>query len=277
MTDTTTAIDADRELKAKHRATWAQGNYAAVASDLIPSLGPVLVDAAAITTGDRVLDVAAGTGNAAIPAAERGAQVIASDLTPELLDIGKGIARDRGVDLEWVVADAEALPFETASFDVVVSCVGAMFAPHHQRTADELVRVCRPGGRIGLISWTPEGFIGRMFATLKPYAPPPPPGAQPPPLWGNEAHVESLFGEQVRDLHAERRAVRIDHFERPEDFLGYFKANYGPTIGVYRSLAATPERAAALDAELVSLAAAFSAGTEGAMDWEYLLVTMHRK
>src|SRR5215217_1577359 len=111
MTDTTTAIDADRELKAKHRATWAQGNYAAVASDLIPSLGPVLVDAAAITAGDRVLDVAAGTGNAAIPAAERGAEVTASDLTPELLDIGKGIARDRGVDLEWTVADAEALPF----------------------------------------------------------------------------------------------------------------------------------------------------------------------
>ena len=135
----------DRELKAKHRALWASGDYPAVAAELIPELGPELVRAAGIKPGDRVLDVAAGSGNAAIPAAEAGATVTASDLTPELFDAGRSIAAQRGVDLEWVEADAEALPFADSSFDAVISCVGVMFAPHHQAAADELVRVVRPG------------------------------------------------------------------------------------------------------------------------------------
>ncbi|WP_026532591.1 class I SAM-dependent methyltransferase [Arthrobacter sp. H41] len=278
MTDTTAITpDADQALKAKHRAMWAQGNYTAVATELIPSLGPVLVRQCGINGDQRVLDVAAGTGNAAIPAAETGATVTASDLTPELLDSGKRIAESRGVNLEWAVADAEALPFESGAFDVVMSCVGVMFAPHHQLTANELARVCRPGGTIGLINWTPEGFIGRMFATMKPYAPPPPPGAQPPPLWGRREHVESLFEGQVHDLEADRKTVRIDRFTEPGDFLSYFKTNYGPTIAVYKSLAATPERVDALDADLLALVAEFSTGNDGtAMDWEYLLVTVRR-
>ena len=165
--------------------------------------------------GDHVLDVAAGSGNAAIPAAQAGAIVTASDLTPELFDAGRRIAGERGVELEWVEADAEALPFADNSFDVVMSSVGAMFAPHHQATADELIRVVRPGGTIGMINWTPQGFIGQLFATMKPYAPPPPPGASPAPLWGNEAHVRDLFGERVTGLSTRRQTVLMDHSADP--------------------------------------------------------------
>ncbi|MCQ1956594.1 class I SAM-dependent methyltransferase [Arthrobacter sp. zg-Y826] len=277
MTETQSGVEADRELKAKLRAVWALGNYTAVATEIISGLGPVLVQACNITDRDEVLDVAAGTGNAAIPAAETGADVTASDLTPELLESGKRLAEARGANLSWVVADAEALPFADGSFDTVISCVGVMFAPHHRQTAAELVRVCRPGGRIGLINWTPEGFIGRMFASMKPYAPPPPPGAQPPPLWGSVEHVQSLLAGRVREFWAERRTVRVDRFATPEEFLAFFKANYGPTIAVYKSIAGSPDRAAALDEELMALVRRFSAGTGGtAMDWEYLLVTAHR-
>ncbi|MFD8796083.1 class I SAM-dependent methyltransferase, partial [Streptomyces vinaceus] len=195
MTDTTDAHEADRALKAKHRTMWALGDYPAVAKEVVGDLGPVLVEACGVKNGDRVLDVAAGSGNAAIPAALAGGDVIASDLTPELLDVGRRDAAARGAELRWEVADAEALPFADGEFDTVMSCVGVMFAPHHQDTADELLRVCRAGGIVGLISWTPEGFIGRMFTTMKPYAPPPPPGAQPPPLWGQEEHVRALLGD----------------------------------------------------------------------------------
>ncbi|MBD9735784.1 class I SAM-dependent methyltransferase, partial [Streptomyces sp. H28] len=163
MTNVTDTTRADRALKAKHRAMWAQGDYPAVAAELIPGLGAVLVEACGVGPGDRVLDVAAGTGNAAIPAALAGAEVVASDLTPELLETGRRLAEDRGARLSWETADAEALPYEDASFDTVLSCVGVMFAPHHRAAADELLRVCRPGGTIGLVSWTPEGFIGRML------------------------------------------------------------------------------------------------------------------
>ena len=200
MTQTIDAVEADRALKAKHRAMWAMGDYAAVATEVISPLGPVLVDAAGVGPGDRVLDVAAGAGNVAIPAALTGATVVASDLTPDLLETGRQHAEKQGAELEWRQADAEDLPFGDGEFDTVLSCVGVMFAPHHQESADELVRVCRPGGTIGLVSWTPEGFIGQMFATMKPYAPPPPPGAQPPPLWGREEHVRELFGDRVTDV-----------------------------------------------------------------------------
>jgi ubiquinone/menaquinone biosynthesis C-methylase UbiE len=165
--------EADRQLKAKHRALWASGDYPAVAAELIPELGPRLVRVCEVRTGQRVLDVAAGSGNAAIPAAEAGATVTASDLTPELFDAGRAVAAERGAELDWVEADAEAMPFVDNSFDVVMSCVGAMFASHHQVTADEMIRVVRPGGTIAMINWTPEGFIGNLFATMKPYAPAP--------------------------------------------------------------------------------------------------------
>jgi ubiquinone/menaquinone biosynthesis C-methylase UbiE len=267
---------ADRALKAKHRTMWALGNYPAVATQLIPELGPVLVEACGIATGDRVLDVGAGSGNAAIPAAIAGASVIASDLTPELFEAGRALAAERDVELEWQQADAEALPYADFEFDTVMSCVGVMFAPHHQKSADELLRVCRPGGTIGLLNWTPEGFIGRLFATMKPFAPAPPPGASPPPLWGDESHVRKLLGDHVTDVVARRQTVRIGRFGRPEDFRRYFKDNYGPTIAVYRSLGADFERIAALDTALDVLAARFG-DDDGAMDWEYLLFTARRR
>ena len=198
--------DEDAALKAKHRAMWALGDYPAVAAEIIPELGETIVAATGVGAGDRVLDVGAGSGNASIPAALAGAEVIASDLTPELFEAGRRVAEDRGATLTWEQADAEALPYKDGEFDCVMSTVGVMFAPHHQESADEMVRVCRPGGTIANIAWTPAGFIGQMFATMKPYAPPPPPGAQPPPLWGDEDHVRALFGDRVTDVTTEKQS-----------------------------------------------------------------------
>lgn len=274
MTTTTSAADADRALKARHRAMWARGDYPAVAAEVIPALGPALVEATGIRSGTTVLDVAAGSGNAAVPAARAGARVVASDLTPELFEAGRRHAAAHGVDVTWEEGDAEALPYPDDAFDAVLSCVGVMFAPRHRAAADELVRVCRPGGRIGLLSWTPEGFIGQMFAAMRPFAPPPPPGAQPPPLWGDPDHVRGLLGDRVEGLRCERRTLRVDRFARPVAFRDFFKAAYGPTIAVYAALAGDPDRTAALDEALVDLARRADRGTTGlVMDWEYLLVT----
>lgn len=170
----TTKTPNDVELKARHRAVWASGDYPTMVEQWLHPLGPRLVEACGIAPGMKVLDVAAGTGNAALPAAERGAHVTASDLTPELLEAGRHRAEAKGLGLEWVEADAERLPFSDGAFDVVMSSLGVMFAPHHQQAADELVRVCRPGGTVGLLSWTPEGMIGALFRTIGPFAPPPP-------------------------------------------------------------------------------------------------------
>jgi SAM-dependent methyltransferase len=274
MTDTMDAVEADRALKAKHRAMWASGDYPALVTDIISSLGPRLVEACGVTARDRVLDVAAGSGNAAIPAALTGATVVASDLTPELLEAGLRQAAERGATLEWREADAEALPFDDGEFDTVMSCVGVMFAPHHQVSADELLRVCRSGGTIGLLNWTPAGFIGQMFATMRPYSPPPPPGAQPPPLWGDEQHVRELFGDRVADLRANTGVLTVDGFGSAEELRDYFKARYGPTIAVYKYIGGDPERVGALDLELVELAGRFERpGRDFALEWEYLLVT----
>ena len=274
-TTASSSTTADHELKTKHRKMWAMGDYASVASDVVGDLGPVLVEASGITSGEKVLDVAAGSGNASIPAAEAGAEVVASDLTPELLEAGRLQAGDR-LSITWEEGDAEALPYEDSSFDAVISCLGAMFAPHHQEAADELVRVCRPDGRIGLLSWTPEGFIGQMFATMKPYAPPPPPGAQPPPLWGSEEHVRGLLGDRVRDITATRRTLVVDNFKTPEEFREYFKNVYGPTIAVYSFNAEDADKVAALDRDLDALAERFGV-SEGPMEWEYLVVTAVRR
>lgn len=275
MTDTLTlATEADRALKQRHRAMWASGDYGAVAREVIPTLGSTLVDACRVRPGDRVLDVAAGTGNAAIPAARRGAAVVASDLTPELLDEGARLATAEGVTVDWETGDAEALPYADGSFDVVLSCVGVMFAPHHAEAASELLRVCRPGGTIGLISWTPAGFIGQLFATVRPFVPAPPPGVQPAPRWGDPDHVADLFGDGVSELRCERRMLRVDRFATGAEFRDFFRDNYGPTLGAYRNVGDDAVQRAELDAALASLADDALVG--GAMDWEYLLVTARR-
>jgi SAM-dependent methyltransferase len=265
-----TATPVQPDLKARHRAMWGLGDYARVADELIPELGQVIVEACEIAAGDRVLDIAAGTGNAAVPAALAGADVTASDLTPGLLEIGRARGSE-AASITWRVADAEALPFDDAEFDVVMSCVGIMFAPFHEKAAAELLRVVRPGGRIGLVSWTPEGFIGQMFATMKPFMAPPPEGAQPPPRWGDEAHVRGLLGDHVTAVRAEKRTVAVDSFETGAEFRDFFKACYGPTIVAYRGIADDESRTAELDAALADLGDRYL--TAGTMNWEYLLLT----
>lgn len=276
MSDTLDAVAVDRALKDRHRKVWASGDYPAVATEVIAALGPELVAVTGIGPGDRVLDVGAGSGNASLPAARVGASVVASDLTPELLRVGQAEAYRAGLDLEWDVADAEALPYATASFDAVISCVGVMFAPHHQAAADELVRVCRPGGRIGLVAWTPEGFIGQMFTRMRPFAPAPPAGVQAPPLWGDLGHVSDLLGDRVTDVVAERRRLTVERFATPEEFRDFFKQRYGPTIAVYAALAGDPDRTAALDRELTELGRLHLTPGQNRMEWEYLLLTARR-
>jgi SAM-dependent methyltransferase len=262
----------DAELKARHRAMWASGDYPDMVETFLLPLGPRLVEACGIGEGMRVLDVAAGTGNASIPAAERGATVTASDLTPELLDAGRRRAEASGLELEWVEADAENLPFGDDSFDVVMSSIGAMFAPHHQDVADELVRVCRPGGTIGLLSWTPEGMLGALFRTMGPFAPPPPPGAQPPPLWGSADHLDALFGGRVGWRTLERDVLEITAFERPRDYGEHFKSRYGPTIAA-RANAQKNGRETEFDAALDRFCDEWNRGSaeQARFEKEYLL------
>lgn len=275
-TPTPSAFDLRPELKERHRRIWALGDYAAVADQVIPELGRVVADAAGPSPGRRVLDVAAGSGNASLPAARAGADVVALDLTPELLAVGERAAESEGLSVTWQQADAESLPFQDAEFDAVMSCVGVMFAPDHQRCADEMVRVLRPGGTLALASWTPEGFVGRMFAAMKPYVPAPPAGFQPPPLWGTEAHVRGLLGDRVEDVRATPARLRVGAFTDAGQFLDFFRARYGPTVAAYAGLAQTPDRAAALDADLLALARDHDLGA-GQMEWEYLLVTARRR
>lgn len=268
----------DTELKARHRKMWASGDYPRMVETFLLPLGPRLVEVCDVRAGQRVLDVAAGTGNASLPAAERGARVTASDLTPELLAEGRRRAEAAGLDLEWTEADAEHLPFEDGSFDVVMSSIGVMFAPHHQEAADQLVRVCRPGGTIGLLCWTPEGMLGALFRTMKPFAPPPPPGAQPPPLWGSEDHVRELFGDRVEWRTLTRDVLEITAFRQPQDYARHFTAYYGPAIAA-RANAAREGREAEFDDALDRFCDEWNRGTADAarFEKEYLVAVGTRR
>jgi ubiquinone/menaquinone biosynthesis C-methylase UbiE len=269
----------DEAVKARARAMWAAGDFPRVARETIPQVGPALVAAAGVTTGMRVLDVGAGSGATAIPAALAGGDVVASDLTPELLRAGRSAAIASGVALEWVEADAEALPFADASFDVVLSSFGAMFAPRHQLVADELVRVARPGGTIAMANWTPEGWVGQFFLTMLPFMPPPPPGALPPVAWGVEDHVRMLFGDRVSDLTVTRQMQVMDIFATPADAVAYYRDNFGPMVMAYASVADDPERRAALDAAFLDYATRTNTGAPGAparYEMEYVVVVAHR-
>jgi 2-polyprenyl-6-hydroxyphenyl methylase/3-demethylubiquinone-9 3-methyltransferase len=247
---------------------WALGDYHRFAKATIWQLGEVLTRACAITAGQRVLDVAAGTGNTAIRAAEAGAEVVAADLTPENFAAGRREAAARGVELEWIEADAEALPFADGEFDVVTSSFGAIFAPDHQKVADEMLRVCRPGGTIGMLNFTPEGLISAFFGALAPYVPAP---AQSPVLWGSEPHVRELFGERVKTL----RMTRDDYGERadsPGEYCALIKETFGPVVAIY---AGAPERTEALDRDLLEFATRANSGPpRGPAEYryEYLLV-----
>ena len=262
----------DDQLKARHRAMWASGDYPSMVETFLTPLGPRLVDACGVEPGMTVLDVAAGSGNASIPAAQKGASVTASDLTPELFDAGRRRAAAAGVELDWVQADAERLPFADGSFDVVMSAIGAMFAPDHQQTADELIRVCRPGGTIGLLSWTPEGMIGALFATMKPFAAAPPAHAQPAPLWGDPDHVQALCGERVRFHTLRRDTLEVTAFTRPREYGEHFKARYGPTIAA-RANAERNDRAGEFDRALDGFCEDWNRGTpeQARFEMQYLL------
>jgi SAM-dependent methyltransferase len=257
---------------------WASGDYPSMVETFLLPLGPRLVEAAGIEPDMLVLDVAAGTGNASIPAARAGAAVTASDLTPELLEAGRRRAEAEGLELLWVTGDAEDLPFDDASFDVVMSAIGAMFAPRHQAVADELVRVCRPGGTIALLNWTPEGMLGHLFKTMAPFAPPPPPGAQPPPLWGNEEHLQGLLGGRVSWHTLERDVLEITAFERAHDYGEHFKAYYGPTIAAQKNARANG-REAEFESALDAFCDEWNRGTaeRARFEMEYLLTVGTRR
>ena len=269
---------ADSDLKARHATMWASGDYPLMVETWLLPIGERLVEGSGISEGTRVLDVAAGTGNASIPAGRRGASVTASDLTPELLEAGKNRPEAQGLDIGWEVADAERLPFDDASFDVVMSAIGVMFAPHHQAAADELVRVCRPGGKVCLLSWTPEGMLGALFRVMKEFAPPPPPGASSPPLWGSEEHLSELFGDRVEFETLERDTLEITAFDRPRDYGEHFKSYYGPAIAA-RNNAVKNGREDEFDAALDAFCDEWSHGTSSParFEKEYLLAVGTRR
>jgi ubiquinone/menaquinone biosynthesis C-methylase UbiE len=254
------------------REIWALGDYHRFAKELIWTFGPILVEACGIAPGQRVLDVATGTGNVAIRAAQAGADVVGLDITPESLAAGQREAESLGLELEWVEGDAQDLPFGDDEFDVVTSSAGAIFAPDHQAVADELLRVCRPGGTIGMIAFVDEGLSGEFFALAGRFAPPPAPGALPPILWGDENHVRGLFGDRVASLDLSHR----QYVERlstppatPEAYVDFYKETFGPVIALYGSLADQPERVAALDREFLDLATRWNKGTPEAAEYHY--------
>ncbi|HWX96435.1 MAG TPA: methyltransferase domain-containing protein [Solirubrobacteraceae bacterium] len=214
--------------KQGQRAMWASGDYPEVARR-IESVAELLAQRVEAGPGVRMLDVATGSGNVALAGARAGADVTGLDLTPELLQAARGRAADAGLDVRFVEGDAEDLPFESNSFDVVTSCFGVIFAPRHQQAAGELARVARPGGTIGVTAWTPDGLIGRTFKVLSSFMPPPPPELAPPVSWGTEEHVRELFADSAAELSLERRTVTFTH-DSAEGWLDYDERILGPAI-----------------------------------------------
>jgi len=236
-------------IKQRQQQTWASGDFAVVASRIV-IVAEQLVDHADLHAGWRVLDIATGSGNAAIAAARNGCDVVGIDYVPALLERGRERAAVEGLELELLEGDAEALPFADASFDAVISVFGTMFAPNHSQSASELLRVTRPGGTIGLVSWTADGFIGDLFRTTAKHVPPPA-GVQSPLLWGTEAHLRDLLGDGVSSLEVTRRTFTW-RFESSEEFVAFFRAWYGPTLKAFAALEG--EARDALEQELIALA-----------------------
>ncbi|MER7458022.1 class I SAM-dependent methyltransferase [Micromonospora sp. NPDC126480] len=239
-------------IKQRQQATWAAGDYAAVGTRLLPT-AELLCEAVDLRAGERVLDVACGNGNAALAAARRFCHVVGVDFVPALLDRARRRADAEGLEVTFQEADAEALPFPDDSFDVVLSTCGAMFAPDQEQTARELLRVCRPGGRIGMVNWTPDSWVGELFRTLGRYLPPPP-GMRPPAEWGSADRLRELFGPEV-NISAPRRSFRW-RFPSIEHQVQFFAEFYGPTNRAVATLGT--DRAAELKADMVELTRRFN-------------------
>ena len=261
------------QLKAGQQQTWSSGDYGKIAWLTVP-LGDATCEAVDLRAGSTVLDVATGTGHVALAAARRFGDVTGIDYVPALLAVARDRAAAEGLAVEFREADAEALPFAADSFDYVLSAIGVMFTADHERAASELVRVCRPGGQIGLASWTPAGFVGRMLKTVSSHVPPPS-AAKPPTRWGSEDAVRELLGDGVDELTS-KTAVVTQRMPSPEFFADFFLQNYGPTLKAYQRL--PEEGGRTLRDDLVALAAESNRATDGTLvcDWEYL-VTVARK
>jgi ubiquinone/menaquinone biosynthesis C-methylase UbiE len=260
-------------LKARQQAAWASGNYAVIGTTL-QLVGELVAEACEIRYDQDILDVAAGNGNATLAAARRGGKVTSTDYVATLLERGAERARAEGFDVKFEVADAEALPFADASFDVVLSTFGVMFAPDHAKSAAEMLRVCRPGGRIGLANWTPDSLVGRMFKVLGRQLPPPS-GVQPPALWGTPAHIETLFGSGAAAIAITPRVFNF-RYRSAAHFIDVFRTWYGPVHKAFAAL--PPEKAATLERELTELLDGLNRGGAASLvvPSEYLEIVVTR-
>ena len=259
-------------LKSRQQAAWASGDYSVIGARL-QIVGESLCEALDLRSGEKVLDIAAGNGNATLAAARRWAEVTSTDYVPELLERGRERAMANGLAVEFQQADAEALPFKDASFDVVVSTFGVMFTPDQDKAAKEMLRVCRPGGRIGMANWTPESFIGQVFKTIGKHIPPMP-GVRSPALWGTKARLEEMFGGQA-GIEATSRMYNF-RYRSPAHWLEVFRTWYGP---VYKAFEALPQPGkTALEEDFLALIARFNRAKDGTMvvPAEYLEVVIHK-
>ncbi len=261
-------------LKARQHGAWSSGDYAVVGTTL-QIVGEELCEAIDIRAGQKVLDVAAGNGNATLAAARRWCDVVSTDYVPSLLERGQLRARADGLSVEFKEADAEALGFDDAAFDVVMSTFGVMFTPDQDRAAAELLRVCRRGGKIGLANWTPEGFIGQLFKTLGKHLPPPA-GARSPALWGTEARINEMFGSQAASIKAERRHFNF-RYRSPEHFLDVFKSYYGPMLKAFAALDTANQQR--LRDDILALIATMNRANDGTMivPSEYLEIVIVKR
>ena len=261
-------------VKSRQRAAWSSGDYAVVGSTL-QIVGEQLCEALDLSAGETVLDVAAGNGNVSLAAARRFCEVTSTDYVGMLLDRGRARAAADGLSIAFREADAEDLPFPDASFDAVVSTFGVMFAPNHEQAASEMVRVCKVGGRIGLASWTPGGFIGQMFKTIARHLPPPA-GLRSPALWGSREHIADLFGAAVKPRGIAKRTFTF-RYRTSQHWLEVFKTYYGPVLKTFAAL--PPDAQSALADDLLALAEQFSRATDGTMaaPGEYLEVVLVKR
>ena len=232
-TTTTTAQPDLAAVKQRQQQTWASADYSAVAAMIVP-MAEGLAQAAGLRAGERVLDVATGSGNAALAAARCGCQVTGIDYVPGLLERARARAAAEGLEIEFAEGDAEDLAFPDASFDAVLSCLGVMFTPRQEQAAAELLRVCRPGGTLGLVNWTPTGFIGQLLRTVGKHVPPPA-GVRPPTQWGTEERLGELLGDAVSKLEVQRRSF-VFRFRSPDEFATFFRDNYGPVHKAFGAL-----------------------------------------